>query len=202
MWQLNVNQWIRCLLMNPLVLVTQENTVTGFFSCYGTSLCLATCGWVAVSLLAHTGADYYCWCFLAALFHFAVTIPRQLRGWTPAWQRRRSPQRSVRMEVCKAALYPAGLLKHTVNRSTCIYTRADLCCICCTSHGSSLHTSHCHPVKQITSQVKCHSATCRPSDMSPKINPEHHSQTATFSWNLELKSTLRKSRLAFVSPGC
>lgn len=52
--------------------------------------------------------------FLAFIFlHSTVTIPRQPRGWTPAWQRRQSPLRSARMAVC-ILLCSAGFLKRTL----------------------------------------------------------------------------------------
>lgn len=73
--------------------------------------------------------------------HFVLstaTIPRRPRGWTPAWQRRRSPRRSARTEVCVWT----SPLKHTansINRCTCIYIRPYLCSICSTLHDPSLH---------------------------------------------------------------
>lgn len=113
MWQLNVNQWIRYLSVNPATLEHESilhRRLRLSFCVSWHILLLAPCASAAVF---SAGADLHCWYLLAAILCSAVTIPRRLRGWTPAWRRRRSPQRSVRTEVWRPH-HSAGLLKHTV----------------------------------------------------------------------------------------
>lgn len=113
-WQLNIKQWIRCLLINWIILCTRACYTGEYgcrFSCCDTSFLLAACASAVVSLFSEVFTEDISWllCFL----HSTVTIPRQPRGWTPAWQRRQSPLRSARMAVC-ILLCSAGFLKRTL----------------------------------------------------------------------------------------
>lgn len=80
-----------------------------------------------------------------------VTIPRRLHGWTPAWQRRRSPLRSVRMEVCRLH-YSARLLKHTVIPLSAahVFTQGHTYNVCA-MHKMIHHFTHFHTINHITS---------------------------------------------------
>lgn len=144
MWQLNVNQWIRCLFDESSDSyawehVTQENTVVIFQSSH-----IPFC-WLLFSLLARTSNS---WSLLAALCapqsqyqdDHVVGPPLGEEGEAPwevwGW-------RYVGCSWCTQAY------SHSINYCTCIYTRAYLYCICRTLHDPSPHTVH-----QITKQGK------------------------------------------------
>lgn len=110
MWQLNANHWIRCLLMNPVTLILHKSMLHRRIRF---SVVARPCvGYLCLSSNFSAGAGLlliFSGCSLCS----TVTIPRRPHGWTLAWRRRRSPPRSVRMEVC-GLYYSAGLLKRAV----------------------------------------------------------------------------------------
>lgn len=115
MWRLNVNRWIRCFV-DKFTKATAPLAPRRFLS------------WRRYSLLTFTGFSLCS----------AVTTPRQLRGWTPAWRRRQSPLRSARMVVCR---HP-----HASTRGHTSVVRAP--------HYTIQHLIPFHAINQITKQDK------------------------------------------------
>ena len=196
MWQLNINRWIRCLLMKPVSLVA----VLFSFCCgpfFGFKQHFP--GWHWSPLLTSPCRS----------FCSTATTPRRPRGWTPAWQRRRSPLRSVRMEVCAPLQHSARLLERAVIPLTAAHVFAQ-------GHSSPVYlpciTWSITPriLTQLIKQafgINCDSVTALRWHVTREWPETPQWKSSGFSWNPVRGgggggSTWRDSRPAFVSPGC
>lgn len=145
--------------------------------------------------MVHLSLTSFCW--LSSTRHLlgcslcsAAIIPRRPHGWTPDWQRRRSPRRNARTEV----RFPA-LLKRPLIPSKC--ARAAL-------HVPVAYTSHRFAAFNTFIKIKYTTVwllleiTCQ-SRVTGGITS--HLCHPNLGGNVELECASRDRTLAFLSPG-